>query len=82
MFPLIDHALRQGWSLAAEKIPCPVRIVWGRDDRLPSWPAAAARFRHEWLPHAEWVELEGIGHCPRLDVPLEAAQLILGVSAC
>jgi pimeloyl-ACP methyl ester carboxylesterase len=27
--PLIDHALRAGWSLDAEKITCPVRIVWG-----------------------------------------------------
>ena len=35
----------------------------------------------EWLPHADWVELEGIGHCPQLDVPLETAQLILGFTA-
>ena len=34
-----------------------------------------------WLPHADWVELDGIGHCPQLDVPLEAAQLILGLTA-
>jgi len=26
---------------------------------------------------ADQVELQGIGHCPRLDVPLETAQLIL-----
>jgi pimeloyl-ACP methyl ester carboxylesterase len=32
-------------------------------------------------PHADWVELEGVGHCPQLDVPLEAAQLILGFTA-
>ena len=32
----------------------------------------------EWLPHADWVELDGVGHCPQLEVPLEAAQLILG----
>jgi hypothetical protein len=25
--------------------------------------------------------LDGIGHCPQLDVPLEAAQLILGFTA-
>jgi hypothetical protein len=24
------------------------------------------------------VELDGVGHCPQLDVPLETAQLILG----
>jgi pimeloyl-ACP methyl ester carboxylesterase len=75
---LIGHALRRHWSLDAERIDCPVRIVWGTADRLLPWPSAAARFRTEWLPHADWIELEGIGHCPQLDVPLETAQLILG----
>jgi pimeloyl-ACP methyl ester carboxylesterase len=78
---LIDHALRRDWSLDAEKITCPVRIVWGTDDRLLPWPSAAARFRHDWLPHADWVELEGVGHCPQLDVPLETAQLIVGFTS-
>jgi pimeloyl-ACP methyl ester carboxylesterase len=75
---LIEHGLRESWSLDAEKITCPVRIVWGTEDRLLPWPSAAARFREEWLPHADWVELEGVGHCPQLDVPLETAELILG----
>jgi pimeloyl-ACP methyl ester carboxylesterase len=80
--PMIDHAIRDGWyDLEAEKITCPVRIVWGTDDKLLSWPATAARFRHDWFPHADWVELEGIGHCPQLDVPLETAQLIVGFTA-
>ena len=78
---LIDHALREGWSLDAENIACPVRIVWGAEDALLPWPAAAARFRDEWLPHADWVELDGVGHCPQLDVPLETAQVILGFTA-
>jgi pimeloyl-ACP methyl ester carboxylesterase len=58
-----------------------VRIVWGTDDRLLPWPSAAVRYRDNLLPHADWVELDGIGHCPQLDVPLEAAQLILGWTA-
>ena len=76
--PLVDSALRSGWSLDAERITCPVRIVWGTEDRLLPWPSAAARYREDWLPHADWVELEGVGHCPQLDVPLETAQLIVG----
>ncbi len=76
---MIEHGLREGYEeLTAQDIACPVRIVWGTADRLLPWPSAAARFRHEWLPHADWVELDGVGHCPQLDVPLEAAQLILG----
>jgi pimeloyl-ACP methyl ester carboxylesterase len=79
--PLIHQALREGWSLDAEKIRCPVRIVWGTDDRLLPWPSAAARYRSDWLPHADWVVLEGVGHCPQLDIPLESAELILGFTS-
>ena len=75
---LIEHARRSGWELDAAKIDCPVRIVWGTADQLLPWPSAAERYRREWLPAAEYVELDGIGHCPQLDVPLETAQLIIG----
>jgi pimeloyl-ACP methyl ester carboxylesterase len=75
---LLEHAQRARWELDAERIICPVRIVWGVEDKLLPWPSAAARLRSEWAAHADWVELEGVGHCPQLDVPLEAAQLILG----
>ncbi len=78
--PLIDTALREGYDLDAEQITCPVRIVWGTEDTLLPWPSTAARYR-QWLPHADWVVLDGVGHCPQLDVPLEAAQLILGFTA-
>jgi pimeloyl-ACP methyl ester carboxylesterase len=76
--PLIAFARREGWTLDAERIDCPVRVVWGSADRLLPWPSAAARYRHDWLPQADWIELDGVGHCPQLDVPLETAQLILG----
>jgi pimeloyl-ACP methyl ester carboxylesterase len=78
---LIEHALHEGWSVDAENIACPVRVIWGTADRLLPWPAAAARFRTDWLPHADWIELDGVGHCPQLDTPLETAQLILGLTA-
>jgi pimeloyl-ACP methyl ester carboxylesterase len=75
--PLIENALSEGWTLDAEGITCPARIVWGTADKLLPWPEAAARYRKE-LPQADWVLLDGIGHCPQLDVPVDAAQLILG----
>jgi pimeloyl-ACP methyl ester carboxylesterase len=78
---LIEYGLRGEWSLDAEGIKCPVRIVWGTEDRLLPWPRAAARYRTEWLPHADWILLDGVGHCPQLDVPLETAQLILGFTS-
>jgi pimeloyl-ACP methyl ester carboxylesterase len=76
---MIDYALREPWLLDVERIACPVRIVWGTEDRLLPWPSAAARYRREL--HADWVELDGAGHCPQLDFPLETAQLILGFTS-
>ena len=75
---LIDRARHERWTLDAGRIPCPVRVVWGTEDKLLPWPRTAARFRRDWLPNADWVELDGVGHCPQLDVPAVAADLILG----
>src|ERR1700759_4028235 len=74
---LIEYALAHGWRVDAERVTCPVRFVWGTADRLLPWPRAAVYYR-DALPTADWVILDGIGHCPQLDVPLETAQLILG----
>jgi pimeloyl-ACP methyl ester carboxylesterase len=75
---LIAQALRGEWSLDPAQIACPVRVVWGTADRLLPWPSAAMRYRTHWLPHADWVILDDVGHCPALDVPVQAAQLISG----
>ena len=75
---LLDYALGEGWSLEAERIACPVRVVWGTEDKRLPWPSAAARYRDDWLPHADWVVLDGVGHCPQLEIPLETAELIAG----
>jgi pimeloyl-ACP methyl ester carboxylesterase len=74
---MIADAREHGWPLEPERITCPVRIVWGTEDRLLPYPAAVERFRRA-LPQADWVELDGVGHNPQWDVPLEAAELILG----
>ena len=73
---LIAGARSERWPLDAERITCPVRIVWGAEDQLLPWPSAAERFRSA-LPYAEWIVLDGVGHSPQLDIPLETAQLIL-----
>ena len=76
--PMTEYAMREGYDLDAEKIGCPVRIVWGTEDKLLPWPTAAIRYREDWLPNADYVVLDDVGHSPQLDVPLETAQLILG----
>jgi pimeloyl-ACP methyl ester carboxylesterase len=79
--PFLDVVASEGYELDAERITCPVRIVWGTEDRLLPWPQAAVRYRTEWLPNADWVVLDGVGHSPQLDVPAETAELILGFTA-
>ncbi|MGE5407996.1 MAG: alpha/beta fold hydrolase [Syntrophothermus sp.] len=78
VLPLLEYAGGADFELDPGRIRCPVRIVWGTADQILPWPRYASRFREEWLPNADYVELDGVGHCPQLDVPTEAAQLILG----
>jgi pimeloyl-ACP methyl ester carboxylesterase len=75
--PLLALGRERCWRVDLAAIDCPVRIVWGDRDRLLPWPRAGARFRARWPSDADWVILEGVGHCPQLDVPEIAAGLIL-----
>jgi pimeloyl-ACP methyl ester carboxylesterase len=56
-------------------------VLWGSDDKRLPWPPAAAPFRNGWLPHADWVVLDCVGHSPQLDMPVETAELIGGFTA-
>ena len=79
--PMNEYVKHEGYELDAERIACPVRVVWGTEDKLLHWPTSAVRYRDDWLPHADWVVLEGVGHCPQLDVPGETARLIVDFTA-
>ncbi|MGX6449630.1 alpha/beta fold hydrolase, partial [Patulibacter sp. S7RM1-6] len=78
--PLLRLAATDPYDVDLDAVRCPVRIAWGTADRLLPWPAAAARYRRE-LWHADWVELEGVGHAVQLDVPATAAALVLEATA-
>jgi pimeloyl-ACP methyl ester carboxylesterase len=77
--PLVEFAEREGWPLDPERVACPVRFVWGTEDKILVLPGAAARFR-SGFPQSEWAEIESAGHCPQLDHPVEAAELVAGFS--
>ena len=68
--PLVALAEQAGWPLDPAQVACPVRMVWGTADLMLPLPGAAAGYRAQF-PHAEWIELDGVGHCPQLDVPLD-----------
>lgn len=73
---LVAFATDNGYDLDAGAIDCPVRIIWGTSDRLLPFPSTATRYRTDWLPHADWILLDDIGHCPQLDDPATTAALI------
>jgi pimeloyl-ACP methyl ester carboxylesterase len=62
-----------------DPIPCPIRLVWGTADKM----LPIGRYSDRWrriLPGAEWVELDGAGHCPMFDDPDGVARAILEVT--
>jgi pimeloyl-ACP methyl ester carboxylesterase len=77
---LMEAILRDGPPEAFEGIDCPVRIAWGTQDRVISHRRYAKRLR-DLIPTAEYVELDGLGHCPMVDDPPLIAGAILDVTA-
>jgi pimeloyl-ACP methyl ester carboxylesterase len=57
------------------RLEVPVRVIWGRDERLLP-PSALAYFKAHLPAHATIAEPSGIGHCPHLDDPARLARLI------
>ena len=45
-----------------------MRFVWGSEDQLLALAGRGRPLPRDWLPQADWVELDGVGHCPQLDV--------------
>ena len=78
--PLVKFARNPGFLVDSGRIDCPVRFIWGTSDQLLRWPDTAVRFQAEWFPESEFVELDGVGHCPQLEVPAETAEMIAGTT--
>jgi len=58
-----------------EKIGCPVLLIWGDRDRMVTHKGA--KLITEALPDTDYQLLEGIGHCPQVEVPDRIARLLL-----
>jgi pimeloyl-ACP methyl ester carboxylesterase len=59
---------------------CPIRLVWGTEDRVLPMGRYSDRWRRI-LPAAEWVEIPGAGHVPMFDEPEAVARAILDFTA-
>jgi pimeloyl-ACP methyl ester carboxylesterase len=73
--PLLERLTSTGFGELAA-IDSPVQIAWGTEDRILPWPGYAERFRH-MVPEAQWVPLDGLGHCPMLDDAAHTTTTIL-----
>ncbi len=77
--PLLAQTRREGYPNVG-RIECPVRIVWGSNDRLLPVKKLSERFRR-MIPDADWAEIEGGGHLPQIDHPARTGELILEITA-
>jgi pimeloyl-ACP methyl ester carboxylesterase len=59
-----------------EALPCPVRVVWGEEDRLLPMQGYSEHWRRV-LVGADWLTLRGVGHVPMYDDPEAVARAIL-----
>ncbi|MEM7214973.1 MAG: alpha/beta hydrolase [Pseudomonadota bacterium] len=73
-FALADERFTAEVESMFGDIRCPVNIIWGADD--PWIPIARGRALHELVPHAEFVELTGVGHLPQLEDPSQVADVL------
>jgi pimeloyl-ACP methyl ester carboxylesterase len=59
-----------------DELPCPVRLVWGAEDRLLPMRGYSERWRRV-LPGADWQVLPNVGHVQMYDDPEAVARSIL-----
>lgn len=77
---IVESLPTQPVSQPLDPAPCPVRLVWGAEDRLLPIAGYSERWRR-MLPSASWVELAAAGHVPMFDAPRAVAESILQLTA-
>lgn len=59
-----------------DRVECPVLLVWGERDRMVT--CRGSRHLLAALPDARYERLDGVGHCPQLEVPELVVDLLTG----
>ncbi len=57
----------EGFYPRLRELEPPALFVWGSEDKLI--PSAFERHVREWLPSAEQITLDGLGHVPQVEAP-------------
>jgi pimeloyl-ACP methyl ester carboxylesterase len=73
---VVDAMPRQPLAEPFEVLPCPIRLVWGAEDRLLPINGYSERWRRV-LPGAEWLVLPQVGHVQMYDDPQAVAKSIV-----
>ena len=61
-------------EVTPEAIQCPSLVIWGTKDRILT--VTAGRALAEEIPDARFAALDGVGHCPMIEMPDEFSRLI------
>jgi pimeloyl-ACP methyl ester carboxylesterase len=73
---IVEALPKQPAPCAFDDLPCPIRVVWGADDRLLPLDGYSERWKR-CLAGADWVVVDGVGHVPMYDDPDAIAESIL-----
>jgi pimeloyl-ACP methyl ester carboxylesterase len=79
--PLLEALVRDGPPTDYRSIDVPVRVAWGTEDRVLTYPAYWEPLKRILPPHVELVEMPGLGHVPMWDDPDLVARTVLEVTA-
>jgi pimeloyl-ACP methyl ester carboxylesterase len=79
--PLMEAIERDGPPKDFSAIDVPIRVAWGTEDRILTYPRYWEPLKRILPPHTELVELPGLGHVPMWDDPELVARTVLEVTA-
>ncbi len=73
---ILDVLPTQPLAAPFETLPCPIRMVWGTEDRVLPFLGCSEHWRNV-LQDADWLLLEGVGHLQMYDAPEAVVHAIL-----
>lgn len=70
----VEAAAAAASEATPDQVRCPTLVVWGSNDRLV--PLKAGCTLQSQIPDARLVILDGVGHCPMIEAPVEFSKIL------